>query len=256
MPFGRNCEKNLATAERVNRVASMKQDKHAIPDDKRASIEQVIKMMQSPSDAGIACGMGVMSWQEGNYEEACTYYRRGIELQPNPPLFMNMAVCLDDWGKRDEAVVALHQMYTSATSAEAKQIESMLSKNGKSALVKIAKKGKSPGPKKPGSRVAFWAEKFVGCRINDTILADWKNDKLQQLKANVDKTSVWQLRDDPDERERFVFLYVTMDESAIISIRYDVIHTTPMLERILLPCDASIGQQAVALKILEEISIS
>ena len=99
------------------------------------------ELLEQEKDYSYACNVGVWFWRLGYKSLAKTMYEHSIKLKPDAPTYFNLAVCCDDLGLQEEAVVALSSYYRmNVNEAERKSAEELLLKDNKGYLINKAKK--------------------------------------------------------------------------------------------------------------------
>ncbi len=120
-------------------------------------------LLEAEDDHAYLCQVGVWYWQLGHRELASACYRRSIEIQPEVPTYLNLAVCIDDMAAqlddvhaelrkqlREEAVRAIRACYSLTSNAkERSAIRAMLTQNGKEHLARRRAKKSTPRARKP-----------------------------------------------------------------------------------------------------------
>ncbi len=98
-----------------------------------AKLEELLELEK---DHSYLCQFGVWYWSIGHKKLAVMSYKRSIDLHPEAATYFNLAVCLDDLEKLDEAKKAITSFYELVSSdGEKKQVENMLRQNGKAHLI-------------------------------------------------------------------------------------------------------------------------
>ena len=144
-----------------------------------------LKKFTEPFDAEMVGAMGVQSWMEKDYDSAIKAYLHAIKLDPQPPMYVNLAVCYDDAGNVNEAVKTLEEFYELVSSPlEVRVTEKLLKDNGKNHLIKKTDKQKiwklqNRGFLRLGSRSSTWIREFISKPINQ--------NKIQTINQNNKK---------------------------------------------------------------------
>ena len=98
---------------------------------------RLAELLPLENNPAYLCQVGIWYWSLGHRILARMAYERSIEISPEAPTYLNLAVCCDDMGEKDIAEVAMARFYELVSSREEReQVETMLRQHGKDHLVR------------------------------------------------------------------------------------------------------------------------
>ncbi len=107
-----------------------------------AKCAQAIRTVTEAEEASWVCSVGIWFWQNGLTDHALFAYDHAWELRQEPPILFNKAICLDDAGRREDAVPVMKEFLDLvAGSDEVEVVEKMLRDHGKEELWDEAREG-------------------------------------------------------------------------------------------------------------------
>ncbi len=222
-----------------------------MPQDDSFDLEATIRQLDTPSMAGVACQLGIMLWQNGDFESAVRLYQHALTLFPEPSTHFNLAIAYDDWGREEEAVRSLRDFYVSVASpSEVASAEEMLRDNGKSRLIRSAKaaaKAETIGKKggeQPGSQVSYWCAEYLSRTVSQSALKEWRPLPDSPNTHGIRFQAQDAYCDDPAS----IYLFVVLEGDVLANVSYTIAYVSRMGEGNEVTCVELAGDDVVTAK--------